>query len=283
MTYLSGYTIKPYIVEADGEVIFTDGTNNDIRANQLQCEAYGYTYDRNAGVCRAFQYNTRLTRDIHNLGNKINGPGNTTATGVNTVQINGTNNTAEGFNNNCFISGRDNTIANEVNNATIIGSNNEIESGVNNATVVGSFGKALRDGDFVVGGGSIGDTSTFSLNGITRDATATDLAVNNSLVKIIARTPDTIQSYTFDIIGYRTGGASGSGSAGDRIFLRVEGIVSNITADEVLSTIVSRGTVAGWSAKTSYSGTNDMTLEVQGVAAMDITWKATATFQNLIA
>ena len=39
MEYLKGYTIKPYTVEPNGEVLFSDGTNNDIRANQLQSEA----------------------------------------------------------------------------------------------------------------------------------------------------------------------------------------------------------------------------------------------------
>ena len=137
MEYLTGYAIKPYVTDPNGEVIFTDGTNNEIRANQIQCEAYGYTYDPVTGTCRSFQYNTRLNRDISNINNKNNGPGNTTQLGSNTIQVNGTNNTTRGFNNNCFING----------------SNNEIANGVSNATVLGVGGKADRDGELVLGGG----------------------------------------------------------------------------------------------------------------------------------
>ena len=151
---------------------------------------------------------------------------------------------------------------------------------MDSATVVGSNGKALRDGEFVVGGGSAGDSSTFSLNGTTTDASATALFINgDTAVTVIARTADTIQSYTFDIIGYRTGGSSGSGAAADRIFLRLEGIVRNNAANEALTTIAALGTVVGWSASTAYSG-DDMSLKIVGAASMNISWKATARFQN---
>ena len=247
------------------QVIFTDGTNTNIQPNQRTCEAYGYTYDEASGMCMAFRYNPNLERNINNINNKNNGAANTNQLGANTIQVNGTNNTTKGLNNNCFING----------------SNNEIANGINNVTVVGSHGKALRDGEFVVGGGSIGDASIFSLNGTTADDAATSLSINNTSVRVIARTADTIQSYTFNIIGFRTGGSSGVGAAGDRIFLRLEGIVRNNVANETLSTIASYGTITDWGASTAYSG-DDMTLNVTGVEDMEITWKATATFQNLI-
>ena len=266
MDFLTGHTLKPYEVTSLGEVLFTDGTNNSLMANQVTCEAYGYTYNRATGTCRAFRYNTNLERSISNINNKNNGSGNTTELGSNTVQINGTNNTAKGFNNNCFINGSD----------------NEITNGVNNATVVGVGGKAVNDGDFVVGGGGIGDTSTFSLNGRTTDDVATPLGLNNTSVTIIARTTDAITGYTFDIIGYRTGGSAGAGAVGDRVFLRLEGIVAGDSADETISTIASYGTVTGWTAAVGFTGGDDMHLEVTGVADMNITWKAKATFQNLI-
>ena len=266
MDFLTGYTVKPYEITTLGEVLFTDGTNNSLMANQVTCEAYGYTYDKTSGTCRAFRYNTNLNRNINNIKNKINGPGNKTELGSNTIQINGTNNTTKGFNNNCFISGSDNEIAN----------------GVNSATVLGVGGKALNDGEFVVGGGGIGDISTFSLNGTTTGAVAIPLGINNTLVKIIDRTSDAITGYTFDIIAYRTGGSSGSGATGDRVFLRLEGIVKSASANEGISTIASYGTVTGWTAAVGFTGVADMHLEVTGAANMDITWKAKATFQNLI-
>jgi hypothetical protein len=200
MQFKKGYTIKPYRTTTLGEALFTDGTNIDIRANQSQCEAYGYTYERASGTCRAFRYNTNLERILSNVNNKFNGARNTTQLGSNTIQINGSNNTAEGDNANCFINGVNNTIAN----------------GVNNATVIGSNGTALNDGEFVIGS-NVGQNSTLSLNGATTDATPTNLFVNgDTAVTVIGRTPDKVYYYKIDIHAYRTGGASGSGAVGDR-------------------------------------------------------------------
>ena len=266
MEYLTGYTVKPYSTTPLGEVTFTDGTNTYLRTNQQTCEAYGYTYDEASGTCMAFRYNTNLERNISNENNKNNGAGNTNELGVNTIQVNGTLNTTKGFNNNCFING----------------SNNEIANGVDNATVLGSNGEALRDGEFVVSSGDgIAQTSTFFLNGTTTDTTSTPLFVNGDTdVTTIARNNDFVYIYTIDIIAYRTGGSSGSGAAGDRAFFKLQGIVENNVADETITTIAARGTVVGWSGATAYVG-DDMQLKVTGVASMNITWSAKASFQEL--
>ena len=266
MSYITGYTIKPHEVTRVGEVLFTDGTNTRIRANQVTCEAYGYTYDRASGTCRAFSYNTNLERNIANVNNRYNGSNNTTELGSNTVQINGSSNTTKGLNNNCFING----------------SANEIANGVDNATVLGSNGKAIRDGEFVVGSGDgIGQTSTFFLNGATTDATSTALFVNgDTAVTTIARAGDSIFIYTIDIIAYRTGGASGTGATGDRAFFKIQGIVRNNVANEGITTVASNGTVTGWTGGTAYVG-DDMQLKMVGAASMNITWQATASFQEL--
>ena len=268
MNYLKGYTIKPYEVTGIGEVLFTDGTNNDIRANQVQCGAYGYTYDPVTGTCNSFTYNTNLIKTFWNTSNKINGPGNTIQIGTTNVQINGENNAAEGDNSNCFISGSDNTIAN----------------GVSNATVVGANGTALNDGEFVIGS-NVGQNSIVSLNGATTDATPTNLFVNGDTgVTVIARTPDKVYYYTIDIHAYRTGGASGSGSVNDRAFYTLRGMVNGTTFDESLTLNVGRGTTVGWAAATRYlivSGVDEMYLSVTGVAAMDIQWEATVNLYEM--
>ena len=261
MEYLTGYTIKPHTVTGLGEVRFTDGTNTDMGANQVTCEAYGYTYDITSGTCRSFRYNTNLNRNINSINNKNNGSNNTNELGSNTIQINGSNNRTRGFNNNCFING----------------SSNEIANGVDDATVLGSYGKASMDGEVVIGGGDGGgQSSNFSLNGSTTDATPTDLAINGAGVRIIPRDADTVHAYSIDVIACRTGGTSGSGAAGDRIFLKLQGIVKNNVATESLTTIAAFGTTA-WVAYSFYNG-NDMTIRVEGTAAMNINWVAKATF-----
>jgi len=269
MEYLSGYTVKPGRVTETGEVLFTDGTN-EVLANQLQCEAYGYTYNNASGTCSAYRINTNLPRNVSNINNRINGARNTTELGTNNVQINGTLNTTKGFNNNCFING----------------SNNEIANGVNNATVLGSHGEALRDGEFVVSSGDgIGQTSIFFLNGTTTDATLTKLFVNgNTAVTTIARNTDSVYYYTIDVHAYRTGGASGSGAVDDRAFWTIRGMVRGNIFNETLTANTTLGTVVGWTSATKYvvvSGVDEMYLTVTGVAAMNITWTATANFYEM--
>ena len=41
---IKGFSVIPLSVSALGAVTFTDGTN-EITPNQVECEAYGYTYD----------------------------------------------------------------------------------------------------------------------------------------------------------------------------------------------------------------------------------------------
>jgi len=61
--YLNGMTVKPVSVSGLGVVTFTDGTN-DVSPNQLQCETYGYTYNRASGTCSVFRYSTNLNRSF---------------------------------------------------------------------------------------------------------------------------------------------------------------------------------------------------------------------------
>tara|TARA_R110002167_G_scaffold3675_4_gene17885 strand:+ start:703 stop:1506 length:804 start_codon:yes stop_codon:yes gene_type:complete len=265
MKYLRGYTIKPQRVTPIGEVIFTDGTN-EMRANQAQCQAYGYTYDIASGTCSAFRYNTTLNRTISNVNNKFNGVGNSTQLGSNTIQINGTDNTTEGFNNNCFISGSNNTIAN----------------GVNNATIVGSNGTALRSGEFVIGTGIDGsEKSTFFLTTRTTSAHYEPLILTgDAAVTAIATLPDTLYIAEVNIYAYRTGGASGSGAAGDSAYFLLKGMINGTTITQSLTVQLSLGTVTGWTAAFVIVS-DELKIIVTGAVNMEISWSATANFSAM--
>ena len=63
--YLTGFDVKPLATSPIGIVTFTDGTN-EIAPNQLQCEAYGYTYNKADGTCSIFRYNTSIGRSFSN-------------------------------------------------------------------------------------------------------------------------------------------------------------------------------------------------------------------------
>ena len=266
--YIKGFSVKPLRTIGLGTVIFTDGTN-EVQPNQLQCEAYGYTYDKATGTCSAFTYNTNLDRAFSNLSNFIKGSGNSTQTGTN----------------NTLVMGQDNTVAGLSTNNIIIGSNNEISNSVSNASIFGNYGLAERDGEVVIGGGGFSgatkgsaQSSTLSLTGVTTDATATSLFVNgDAATTIIARgtTTGSFQGFEANVMGVRTGGSAGSGAANDRIFLRATGIVFLKAENQSVATLGSSGTVAGWTAAIAFSGTNDMLLKVTGAADMNISWSCT--------
>ena len=271
--YIKGFSVKPARTTALGKVIFTDGAS-EVAPNQLQCEAYGYTYDKASGTCNAYKYSLSLNRVFNNLSNFIKGARNTTQLGTNNTLIMGESNTVAGFSRNNLI----------------IGSNNEISHGVNNATVVGNYGLAERDGEFVVGGGGFSgagkgyaQSSTITLTGVTTDATGTALFVNgDSSTTIIARgtTTGSFQGFEAKVMGIRTGGSSGSGAVNDRVLYQSQGIIYLNTATQSFTSLADFGTITGWRVAVAFSG-DDMLYQVTGAADMNISWSCTLNIYEI--
>lgn len=271
--YLKGFNVKPSSTSPIGVVTFTDGTN-DIIPNQLQCEAYGYTYNQADGTCSIFRYNTSLDRSFSNATNKLQGANNTTETGTNNTYIIGENNTVKGLSRNNII----------------VGNQNEIANGVNNASVFGNYGLAERDGEVVIGGGGFSgagkgnaQSSTITLTGTTTNASATNLFVNGDASNtIIARSStSSFQGFEATVIGVRTGGSAASGAVNDRICLRVTGLVFLKAVDQSSTDLGKSGTTGGWAAEVAFSGTNDMLFAVTGAANMNISWSCTLNLYEL--
>ena len=272
--YIKGFDIKPARITPVGTVVFTDETN-EITPNQIQCEAYGYTYDKASGTCRSYNYTSGLNKVFNNITNFIKGSQNSTQLGTNNTQIMGESNTVGGFSRNNII----------------VGSNNEIKNGVNNASIFGNYGIAERDGETVIGGGGFSgagkgyaQSSTITLTGTTTDATPTSLFVNgDAATTIIARETgvNSIQGLEANIIGVRTGGTAASGAVNDRIFLRLTGIVFEKTPTQSVSTLASSGTVTGWTSAIGFS-VDDMLFQVTGAANMNISWSCTLNIYQLI-
>ena len=197
--YISGLSVKPLSISALGVVTFTDGTN-EVQPNQLQCESYGYTYDKTSGTCSIFRYNTNLNRSFDNINNSIQGSQNFTETGTNNTLIMGESNTVKGFSRNNIISG----------------SGNEISNGINNAKVSGIMGKAIRQGEDVLGGGSynIGagytQSSKIQLSSKTTDETPTNLYVQDIVGEYITVQRNSILGFTIYVTKLETGGTSGT-------------------------------------------------------------------------
>jgi hypothetical protein len=271
--FLNGYSVKPAFINGVGEVLFTDGTNA-VTPNQQQCEAYGYTYDRASGTCKAFTYSASLGKSLNNESNYVRGANNTTETGTNNTHIMGESNTVKGLSRNNII----------------VGSNNEIANGVNNAVVFGNYGLAQRPGEVVIGGGGFSGTgkgyaqsSYITLTGTTTNATPTSLFINgDSATTIIAR--DKINLFTgfeANTVGIRTGGTNPSGAVNDRILIRTTGLVYSTSVNQSRTILASFGTVSGWDSQIAILG-SDMFLQVTGATEMDISWSCTLNLYEVI-
>tara|TARA_R100000963_G_C4644977_1_gene109028 strand:- start:1807 stop:2661 length:855 start_codon:yes stop_codon:yes gene_type:complete len=237
------YSAKPVRITATGEVIFTNQDYLEVKANQVQCEAYGYTYDKVSGTCIAFRNNTHLERNLSNINNKINGAGNTTERGTNIVQINGTNNTTKGFNNNCFING----------------SNNEIATLVRESMVVGMRGQATSNSSLVLTGNALPDAlgerqnitimwGAETTNGTTLEATISNTASTDDSVRYFEVPTNTIVVFQTETVGVRTGGTA-AGSDGDfKAFIETGAAINKmgvVTVDKGRTTIANTGSMAG--------------------------------------
>jgi hypothetical protein len=270
--YLNGYLVKPASVDSLGIVSFTDGTNA-VTPNQKQCEAYGYTYDRASGTCKAFTYSTNLEKSLNNQSNYVRGANNTTETGTNNTHIMGESNTVKGISRNNII----------------VGSNNEIANGVNNAVVFGNYGLAQRPGEVVIGGGGFSgagkgyaQSSVITLTGTTVGATTTDLYVNgDSATTIIARDRNAFTGFEAKVIGVRTGGTNPTGAINDRKFNRVTGIVLGNTVNQTTTLLGSFGTLGSITTNIAFSGA-DMIFQVTGNANRNISWSCTLNLYEVI-
>ena len=270
--FLNGYSVKPAFINGVGEVLFTDGTNA-VTPNQQQCEAYGYTYDRASGTCKAFTYSASLGKSLNNESNYVRGANNTTETGTNNTHIMGESNTVKGLSRNNII----------------VGSNNEIANGVNNASVFGNYGLAQRPGEVVIGGGGFSgagkgyaQSSVITLTGTTTDATPTSLFVNgDDTTIIIARNGNVFTGFEATVIGVRTGGVA-AGNIDDRVCFKVEGLVYNTAVDQSITTTIKFGTTPGWDAQIEIFEGLYIVFRVKGATNMNISWSCTLKLYEVI-
>jgi hypothetical protein len=265
--YLSGFDVKPSTTTSIGVVTFTDGTN-EIAPNQLQCEAYGYTYNQADGTCSIFRFNTNLNTSFSNATNKLQGAGNTTETGTNNTYIIGENNTVKGLSRNNII----------------VGNQNEIANGVNNANVFGTLGEATADNSIVLGGNASADnlgerqTMTFMYGKTTTDNSTVDAFLNNTTDSYFVVPENTAIYFQSESLAVRVGGSSGSGAVGDFKAWVERGVVINksgtLSIQRSRTSPASSGTTTGWSPINSVSGTNFLQT-VKGANNMDIEWAST--------
>ena len=273
--YLSGFDVKPSSTSVLGVVTFTDGTN-DITPNQLQCEAYGYTYNKADGTCSTFRYNTNLNRSFSNESNKVQGANNTTETGTNNTLIIGQNNTVKGLSRNNII----------------VGNKNEIANGVNNANVYGTLGEATADNSIVLGGNVATDLlgerqSIQVLYGTqTTNGTNTVSYLNNTTDKLLAVPENAVMYFHADVVAVRVGGTdtSGGGAVGDFASWVERGVIINksgtLSIERERDAIKHSGHTTNWQPTGIVSGTN-FAMRVRGHADTTIEWCSNITLTQI--
>jgi hypothetical protein len=270
--YLTGFNVKPLSTSVTGVVTFTDGRNAVI-PNQLQCEAYGYTYDNASGTCSIFRFNTSLIRSFNNETNKLQGTGNTTETGTTNTYVIGENNTVKGLSRNNIV----------------VGNNNEIANGVNNANVYGTLGEATADNSIVLGGNVASDLlgerqSIQVIYGTqTTNGTNTVSYLNNTTDKLLAVPENSAMYFHADVIALRVGG-TGTGNLGDYASWVERGVIINESGTLSISrerdAIKSNGTVSNWQPTGIVSGTN-FAMRVRGATDVTIEWCSNITFTQI--
>ena len=270
--YLKGFEVKPFMITQNGSVIFTDGTAV-MRPNQMQCEAYGYTYDITTGTCSAFPYSANLNKNIDNSGNTIKGSRNVTQQGTHNTQIYGESNTVKGLSRNNIIAGN----------------NNEISNGVNNTYVYGTLAQSTADNSIVLGGNAAGDNlaerqSIQLMYGTQTTAGSTvDSYLNNVTDSFFVIPDNSIMYFHADVVAVRVGGTN-TGNTGDFASFVERGVVINksgtLSIARERDAIKSSGTVTDWRPVANISGTN-FRMTVRGETDVTIEWCSNITFTQI--
>ena len=263
--FLSGFLVKPSSISALGTVTYTDGTNTLV-PNQLQCEAYGYTYDRVSNTCSAFRYNTNLNRAVANENNKTFGSNNSTQTGTNNTLVMGESNTVRGFSRNSIITGSENVIAN----------------GVNNTNVSGTLGEATASGSVVLGGNAPEDNlgerqSVKCIYGAQTTGTATVASGISNVVGSRFVIPDNTAVYFHaDTLAVRVGGTYASGALGDYGSWVERGVIINksgvLSIQRERDTIKTSGYVNNWRILAAAGADNTLSFTCRGHTDIIIEW-----------
>jgi len=270
--FKKGLMVKPASVSNTGDVTFTDGAN-ELKPNQYQCEAYGYTYDSDTGVCKAFEFSTTLRNSFTNETNTVQGQGNTSIPGAT----------------NTYMLGENNTANNLTRNNIIIGNNNQITENVNNSSVFGTLGEATVTNSIVLGGNNGADNlgerqSIQALFGVTTtDGSVTKSLLNNTADSYFTVPENTILYFHADVVAVRVAGTAG-GNKGDFKSWVERGVVINesgtLSIQRERDVIKSTGTTTGWQPTGGFVGT-DFFIYVQAAAGMTVEWACNTTFTQI--
>lgn len=276
--YLTGFLVKPSKINGEGIVSYTDGTN-EITPNQLQCEAYGYTYDKSSGSCMAYRQMSKIPERNQKTNNTIQGNRNQIEIGAQ----------------NSYTMGQSNTINRQTKNNILIGQSNEVPVGIENSALFGLGAVATMSNSIVLGGNNETDRAgtrqmwTVMYGCDTTDNSTVDSFPNNGKKTGTLNffQPEFNRAYYFqsETLAIRTGGSSGSGAIGDFKAWVERGVVvcngvGTLSIDRSRTSPADSGTTSGWSPINAVSGSN-FRQTVKGATNMNIRWTTNITFMQV--
>jgi hypothetical protein len=291
--FLEGYNVKPIRTEIDGNVIFTNGTE-EIIPNKEQCEAYGYTFNKQSGVCSAFIRNPNLELATENMSNIIKGQHNSTDVGTTNTHILGQLNTTGRESRNNILVGQNNKMSNSCQNSVILGDNNNVETTLNGGITLGTKANVTTSNSITIGANqpddNLGERQTIILSygcqttGTDPSATAggtVSSGINNKTATRFVLPDNAIIYFHADTIAVRTGGTAASGAVGDFYSAVERGVMINKSGTCTISrerdTIKTSGTVTNWRVNAGVGSGNTLALQCRGNNDMTIEWNITVT------
>jgi hypothetical protein len=265
--FLEGYNIKPLRTASQGNVIFTNGTD-EIIPNQEQCEAYGYKFNKQSGVCSAFITSVKLEVGVDNMSNTLQGQHNSTDVGTS----------------NTYVLGQLNTTGRESRNNIVVGQNNVVANSCQNSLAIGTNGNTNENsnGTFTIGGNLdtdlLGERQSIRLlyGGQTTGTANVALGLSNEAGKRFVVKEDSIIYFHAETIGFRTGGSSGTGAAGDYYTAVERGALLNVGGTTSIQrerdTIKTSGTVTNWRILAEVGTGSTLSLKARGNTNQTIEW-----------
>ena len=266
--FLEGINLKPLKTEPTGQVIFTNGTD-EIKPNKEQCEAYGYMFEKQSGTCYAFKSKSRLVENINNLSNTVKGEMNQVMRGATNTHILGQRNLSSFESRNNIVLGNNNTVSSYCKNNLVIGTNGNTNENANNTFTIGGN----LDTDL------LGERQSIRLlyGGQTTGTANVALGLSNEAGKRFVVKEDSIIYFHAETIGFRTGGSSGTGAAGDYYTAVERGAMLNVGGTTSIQrerdTIKTSGTVTNWRILAEKSTTGStLSLKARGNTDQTIEW-----------
>tara|TARA_R100000655_G_scaffold81041_2_gene120456 strand:- start:237 stop:1124 length:888 start_codon:yes stop_codon:yes gene_type:complete len=282
MRFKIGHKLKPHEVKKNGVVLFTDGTRDDLLANQFTCEAYGYHFID--GVCCAFTPSPELMEN-KNVNTYIDNGHNNEPNVAHSTIVNGSHHTVQ-QSYGCLVTGESHTIAPLTPNDDA----DAEEFYVNNSAIIGgSYGHVSQSGQVVIAGGKgdgaglkngMNQMSIYSLAAAQTTSGDINMVIQGDTDRAaeIYLPPSSINIFEIHLSGLCIGGSSGT--VGHHKTLVQTGTCIVSSNSEISNTFD-----AGTTTTTSSSGTTGtvsidtstyslLRIKIAGTANVSVNWYA---------